>query len=67
MIMNELKTYQPRNKVRRAFGFVCLAIAIAPNGLAPVFYPAAFYLLEIKMEDVKNKIYDIKVRVKYGK
>ena len=62
----ELQTYEPTNKVKRAIGITCLVIAIAPNGLAPIFYPAAFFLLGITMQDVKNKVYDIKVKVKYG-
>ncbi len=63
--METIQIYKPKSKIKRAVGIVCLIIAIAPNGLAPIFYPLSFMLLEIGMEDVKNKIYDIKIKLKY--
>jgi len=60
-----LQTYQPINKKRRAVGFICLAIAIMPNGLAPVMFPLAFLLLGMTRTDLANTLYNIKIRVKY--
>jgi len=44
-------------------GFVCLGIAIFPNGLGIVFYPLGFFLLGVSIKDIieykrkiKNKI-----------
>ena len=63
--METTQIYTPRNKIKRAIGFTCLIIAIAPNGLVPVFYPLSFMLLGITMQDVKNKVYNIKMKAKY--
>ena len=63
----ELRTYEPKNKIKRAFGFTCLIIAIAPNGLAPIFYPLSFWLLGITKEDFKKGLYVFKIKAKYGR
>ena len=63
----DLKTYEPRSKVKRGLGIACLIIAIAPNGLAPVFYPLSFWLLGIGKKEFKQGLYSVKVRLKYGR
>ena len=60
-----LQTYQPKNKTRRAIGFICLAVAIIPNGLAPIMYPLSFMLLGMTRQDLANTLYNIKIKVKY--
>jgi hypothetical protein len=62
----DLRTYEPRNKIKQGIGIACLIIAIAPNGLGPVFYPLSFMLLGITMKDLKLKLYDFKIKLKYG-
>jgi len=43
-----------KNYYKISLGFVCLAIALFPNGLGLVFYPLSFMLLGFSMWDIKN-------------
>ncbi len=68
-----IKLIFKKNWFKLIGGFVCLGIAIFPNGLGIVFYPLGFYLLglstmdlfrykDILIRQIKNKI-----RWRFGK
>jgi len=59
-----------KNLIKIGLGFVCLGVAIFPNGLGIVFYPLGFFLLGISIKDIyeykrkiKNKIREVRSRV----
>ncbi len=67
--MNQgLKPIMKKNWIKIGCGFVCLSIAIFPNGLGILFFPLSFMLLGLSFKDIveykrkaKNKIREFKV------
>ena len=59
-----------KNWFKVVAGFVCLGIAIFPNGMGIIFYPLSFYFLGLSFKDIieykrkaKNKIREVRLRV----
>ena len=69
LIQRGLKPIIKRNWLKISCGFICLGIAIFPNGLGLIFFPLSFYFLGLSLMDVweikrkiKNKIRGFKFR-----
>ena len=42
-----------KNRFKRVCGFVCLSVAIFPNGLGIIAFPIGFYLLGIGLKEIQ--------------
>jgi hypothetical protein len=49
-----LKLIYKKNYFKIGLGFVCLTIAVFPNGLGVLFYPLSFMLLGISIRDLED-------------
>ena len=67
-VSSGFKPIMKKNWIKIGCGFVCLSIAIFPNGLGIIFFPLSFMLLGLSFKDIieykrkaKNKIREFKV------
>lgn len=66
-LFKNMQLIPKKSKVKISCGISCLIVGIIPNGLGFVFYPLGFMLLGIKREYVINKVYNCKIKLKYGR
>ncbi len=51
---NNIRLIMKRAKIKIILGSVCFIIAVIPNGLGFLFYPASFILLGLSLFDIKH-------------
>ena len=51
---NNIELIKTKAKIKLILGSICLTIAIIPNGLGFIFYPASFILLGLSLFDIKH-------------
>jgi len=66
-LFQNMEIIPKKSILKIGLGITCLGIAFIPNGLGLFFYPLGFMLLGIKKEVLLNGLYNMKIKLKYGR